>query len=251
MTLEGAKYILASAHIRPGVERLQTKFATSETPYSEEEQKAELKSIVERHVGEWKIKVPKIATVTNPELEGFFEKCVGLYNWCEKTRKEGQFKDDPVKKGVQCGLDKCRVYAYGSVSNALRCNLLEANVKPKFRDVYHHPSKLAETDIKSWIARHGVWESILELAACALDGIFDEILPSVPDSRLPNPKETNLSLREQIQYDLQVYKDLVFAKFFPLIWRNSKPDLLALRKRAKRLVYRFFLEMERKDQNYF
>ncbi|CAM6107529.1 unnamed protein product [Calypogeia fissa] len=255
MTLEGAKYILASAHIRAGVERLQTKFATSETPYSEDEQKAKLKSIVETHVGEWKIKVPKMATVTNPELEGFFEKCVELYNWCEKTRKEGHLKDNPVKKGVQCGVDKCRVYASGSVSNALRCNLLEANVKPEFRDVYHHPSKLAEIDIKSWIARHGVWESILELAACALDGILDEILPTVPDSRLPtrlpNMEETNISLREEIQYDLQMYKDSVSAKFFPLIWKTSKPDIVTLRRRAKRLVYRFFLDMERKDQNYF
>ncbi|CAM6082146.1 unnamed protein product [Calypogeia fissa] len=251
MTLEGAKYILASAHIRAGVERLQTKFATSKTPFSEEEQQEQLKSVVETHVAEWKIKVPKMATVTNPELEGFFDKCVSLYNWCEKTRKEGHLKDDNIKKGVQCGLNKCRIYASGSVSNTLCCNLLEANVKPEFRDVYHHASKLAEVDIKAWIARHGVWESIMELAACTLDGIFYEILPIVPDSRLPNMEETDISLREEIQCDLQVYKDSVSAKFFPLIWKNSKLDLVTLRRRAKRLVYRFFMEIERMDRNYF
>ncbi|CAM6084806.1 unnamed protein product [Calypogeia fissa] len=166
MTLDGCKYVLASAHIKAGIQRLQSKFAlakASGSPVSKDDQRTELKAVVKTHIDEWKTKVPKMATMTNPEYEGFFEKCVDLYNWCEKTRKEGQLEDDQVKKNVQCGLDKCRIYAFGSVSNTLRCNLLEASVKPDLRDVYQHPSKLAESDIKAWISRHGVWESVLEL----------------------------------------------------------------------------------------
>ncbi|CAM6096076.1 unnamed protein product [Calypogeia fissa] len=251
MTLDGAKYILALAHIKAGVERLQTKFSHTDEIVPEEEQKRELKLLVDTHIGEWQTKVPKMASVTNPEYKGFFEKCVELYNWCEKTRKEGHLKDDAVNKGVQCGLNKCQVYASGTVSNALCCNLLEASVKRKLREVYHHPSKLAEQDIKAWIGRHGMLESVMELATCAMDGIFDEILVSVPDSRLPGAEVTELSLRELIQIDLQKYKDTVFAKFFPIIWKEAKPDLVTLRKRAKRLVYQFFMEMEGKDRTYF
>ncbi|CAM6093907.1 unnamed protein product [Calypogeia fissa] len=139
MTLDGAKYILASAHIKAGVQRLQSKFALVESsghPISSADQKSELKALVDTHIGEWKMKVPKMATVTNPEYEGFFKTCVDLYNWCERTRREGVLQDNQVKKGVQCELDKCRIYASGAVLNGLRCNLLEASVKPELRDVY-------------------------------------------------------------------------------------------------------------------
>ncbi|CAM6094612.1 unnamed protein product [Calypogeia fissa] len=92
MTLDGAKYILASDYIKAGVQRLQSKFALVElsgNPISSADQKIELKALVDTHIAEWKTKVSKMATVTNPEYEGFFETCINLYNWCEKTRKEG------------------------------------------------------------------------------------------------------------------------------------------------------------------
>ncbi|CAM6123783.1 unnamed protein product [Calypogeia fissa] len=187
MILDGAKYILAFAHIKAGVQQAQSKFSlakSSGNPISSDDQKAELKALVDTYIGEWKTKVPKMTTVTNPEYEGFFEMCVDLYNWCEITRKEGILQDDQVKKSVQCSLDKCRIYASSAVSNGLRCNFLEASVKPKLRDVYHHPSKMAEQDVKAWISRHGIWESVMELATCALEGVLDEIMPFLPDVRL-------------------------------------------------------------------
>ncbi|CAM6094057.1 unnamed protein product [Calypogeia fissa] len=77
MTLDGCKYILASAHIKAGVQRLHSKFAFahgSGQPISNEDQMVDLKAIVETHIAEWKTKVLKMATITNQEYIGFFEK---------------------------------------------------------------------------------------------------------------------------------------------------------------------------------
>ncbi|CAM6091226.1 unnamed protein product [Calypogeia fissa] len=107
MTLDGAKYILASAHMKAGVQRLQNKFALAEScgnPISSDDQKTKLKALVDTHIAEWKTKVPKMTTMTNPKYKGFFETCVDLYNWCENRRKEGILQDNMVKKGVQCDL---------------------------------------------------------------------------------------------------------------------------------------------------
>ncbi|CAM6094031.1 unnamed protein product [Calypogeia fissa] len=221
MTLDGTKYVLASAHIKAGIQRLQSKSAIAEvsgSPISSDDQRTELKSVVKMHIDEWKTKVSKMVTVMNPEYKGFFDKCVDLYNWCEKTRKEGHLQDDQVKKNVQCGLDKCRIYASSAVSNAPWYSLLKASVKPDLRDIYQHPSKLAELDIKAWISRHGVWESVLGLASCALDGIMDEIMTWIPESRLLSTiNGLPTSLRDEIQYDLVQYKEVAQFKYFSRI----------------------------------
>ncbi|CAM6094058.1 unnamed protein product [Calypogeia fissa] len=92
----------------------------------------------------------------------------------------------------------------------------------------------------------------MELAACAMDGILDEILPAVPEARLQKLQDLSaLGLREEIQSNLAEYKEIVSAKYFPKIWQGEKPNLLVMKKRANKLVYRFFLEMELKDRNCF
>ncbi|CAM6096687.1 unnamed protein product [Calypogeia fissa] len=65
----------------------------------------------------------------------------------------------------------------------------------------------------------------MELAACAMDGILDEIMLSVPDSRLLSTSNgLPSSLRDQIQSDLVQYKETVSAKYFSRIWQEKRKD---------------------------
>jgi hypothetical protein len=251
MTAEAAKYILKAGHIQAGLLRLQekaTKCAAAGAPMTEASIKEQSKTLISAFCSEWNVKIPKMTQILNPELGEYYQKCVELYLWAEETRKEGLKTDDPVKKAVQCGLDKCRLFTvHKHVSNELRRNLLEISVKPDMRATYHHPAGMTDNELKTWIFQCGVWETVTDLGHLALEAILHEILPEAPDERLGEaalPRDVS-GLQESIMDDFHDYSDFCQGKMFPYIWQETKlPEHSVLSRRAMRLVYRFFMEKE-------
>jgi len=188
MSLEACKYILSSGNIAAGAVNIKREFETREAdgrPVPENVQKDILKENVRVHVAEWGVKLPKIAALLNPAYGDFFQKCVELFNWVEREKKgEVGQEGERWRKDLVYGLDRCRMFSgQAGVSNRLRCQLLEAEVKPDLRKDWFHPAKLSENDTKLWIVTWGMWENVEGIAILALEGILDEILPFCPNNR--------------------------------------------------------------------
>src|SRR5450759_349299 len=118
------------------------------------------------------------------------------------------------------------------------------------RKLYHHPSGMGDADLKAWMTKCGSWETLYDVADSGLKQILKEILPLAPTELLETSGREE-SLREKIVDDFHEYHHDCQTRLFPMIWQDTRiPDHPVMRRRASRLLYRFFMAKER-DVNYF
>ena len=259
MVIEACVYVLSSMNIASGLEDLKWKHADLEAqgkPLSDEEKRKEQRETMTKEMVTWNSKVTKYSALLNPEYGNFLDACETLYNYVEseQRKQEGLSKKDKLGY-ISCGLDRARLFTgVTNLSPALRIQLLEAQVKPELRSEFYHPPLFNEMETKNWLHQWAVWEQISSLANSLLVKILEDIMPFVPVERVSRTKtETEPGseklVEDSIRRDFLVYEKKVRDKYFRGLW--DKADVAVLRKRAKRLVYRFIVYQESLDNGYF
>lgn len=256
MLTEAAVYILASLNIASGMEDLKRRHSILEakgTPLTEEQKKKDIKEMMTLEMTPWTTKVTKLAPILNPEFGDFLAHCEALWNYVEQRQKEKDEEGRDARKKdklgyISCGLDRARLFtSVTALSVELRIQLLEAHVKPELRAEYHHPMALSEVETRVWLHQWSVWEQISDLSKSLLSKILEEIRPLVPKDRIERtktekePGDVKL-VEEDMRVQFTLYEKLVRQKFFRGMWDKAKTPVL--RRRAKRLVYRFIVHQE-------
>lgn len=100
-----------------------------------------------------------------------------------------------------------------------------------------------------------MWSTVESIANSLLILCFEEVSKEIPMDRLERVGSKDIDgVCEQMVEDFREYYFQVRAKFFRSIWitkPGEKLDSDIVQWRAKRYVYRFFIDRERTDDTYF
>lgn len=261
MNIDACVYILSALNIASGLEDLKVKFRNCELegfPLTEEQQKKEVQGMMAKEMTTWNSKVTKFASLLNPEFGDFLDACDTLWTFVEREqrRRDNDGRGKKEKLGyVSCGVDRARLFtSVTTLSPGLRIQLLEAQVKPELRTLYYHPPLFSEAETRQWLHLWAMWEQVYSMAVALLGKVLDEILPFAPVERIAKSKTATESgseslLAASIKSDFNDYIHKVREKYFRGVW--DKAEVPVLRRRAKRLLYRFIVNQESVDPNYF
>ena len=264
MSIEACVYILLAHSITSGLEDLK-KNKHAHGDFSEEQKKKDVKEMMAVEMTKWNSKVTKIASVVNPDFGDFLGACETLWNYVEQQRRDDNPKGSKKDKlgYISCGLDRARLFTgVTSLSNKMRIRLLEAQVKPELRKQFYHPPGFSENETKNWLHQWSVWDQNSHLCKSLLSAMLEEILPLHPDEKisLDSSGEPRKALEDSIFLEFESYEKKVINRFFEKkgvpenvgqkMW--DRAEVVVARRRAKRMVYRFFVDMEAcNDLNYW
>jgi len=251
MPLDALIYILCESNIKSGEEALRQQSVEAGDAWSKEFKSQKHKEMLSQATKEWKVDVGKLASLLNPTYGAFMEKAAEMFTLTERLKKE------KVKDTVLCNPDRARLFTGVTYLDAdLRILLLEAHCNPELRKQFFHPSSCEDMALKQWMHTWHIWSTVEGIAVALLTSIFKEIEVSLPEERiaLSADKTAECILEEAVQA-FRVYADEVKEMFFNIIWFDeygSKEDLTAVnQRRAKRFLYRFFMEKEAMEPGYF
>lgn len=252
MSLDALTYILCSANIVAGLKDLRIReleAAQMGIALGEADRKRLHEEMFSAQLKEWSTKSSKLAAVLNPEYGNFVKTCANLQEFCEREKREG-------RQTLGCGLDRACLYtAVSSVDPVLRCQLIEAQLKPDLRKAWFHPQVYSDNETKQWCHTWSMWATVESISLNVLLACFDEILEDIPLERFEGVETRDADgVRDQMVEDFKEFCFQVRTKFFRSVWitkLGEKLDFKVLRRRAKRYVYRFFVDRERVNSKYF
>lgn len=173
-----------------------------------------------------------------------------MYPLCRRDKASGQNTFD-------YGLDWTRMFTAIGIGPKLHCELITTECTPSLRENYSHLIGFWDTDTKAWLLKWQTWEFVENMSISILKGMLFKNVSCFGDRYIggwhgyrggtDNPRH---ALKAFCSYLEEVWKS-----FFNIIWLLKSIDKIASKgifsKRAKRVVFYYFVSKELMDPKWF
>lgn len=120
MNADVVMYILSYSNINSRDADLKgASFAAKQvgTPWPKQKEEKEFDNLVEKYISQWRVWVPKMLSIINPEYGDFLETCALMHAHCKKEKLSRHAM-------VGCRLDCSCLFVHATLESKLCCDIL-------------------------------------------------------------------------------------------------------------------------------